>query len=212
MLIESWGGKPDGYIKEFKTDLQLGKYLSGRIAKAATGAAPDEIELNMVGDEFFKIRGSLDNLGMALEASNHENAKLRLKITGMDETWDDDACINKVLAGIVDVGAPHVTCDQLNQAMASRVRSTFKRGGNYADNILAIDDFMTSADEGLADVLGGEPVEYPPMDRERIAEIIQLADGLRDNMVVSRTVNTPNPEIHIPEPELVRGSDWGGWA
>lgn len=214
MLIESWGGKPDGYIRTFGTDLLLGNYLSGRIAKGANSAEDEDIGLEMVGDADWKVQGSLKNLGKALEADNHEKAKLRLQITGARDTWDDEACFNKTLFGIIDFDDEFVTCNQLNQAMASRVKSTFKRGGNYADNIISIDEFMTSAKDDLSDVLGGESVAYPPMDRERIAEVVQLADGLREKMVVSRPeVNkTTNPEIHIPESEIERGSEWGGWA
>lgn len=213
MLIETWGGKPDGYIKAFKTDLQLGKYLSGRVAKGAAGADDTEIELNMIGDEDYVVVGPLVNLGRALEANNHEKAKLRLKITGVDDSWDSDACLNKAVSGIVDYDEESMTCNELNQAMASRVKSTFKRGGNYAENILAINEFMISGEDDMSDVLGGEPVVYKPMDRERIAEVIQLADGLRENMKISPPeVKTPSPDIHIPEPEIIRGTEWGGWA
>ena len=72
---------------------------------------------------------------------------------------------------------------------------------------------MVSGKDDLSDVLGGESIVYQPMDRERIAGIIQVADGLRDKMAVSRPeVKVPEPEIHIPEPEIDRGLAWGGWA
>lgn len=212
MLIESWGGKPDGYIRTFGTELLLGNYLSGRIAKGADSAEDENIGLAMVGEADWKVQGWLKNLGKALKADNHEKAKLRLQITGAKSTWDDEACFNKTMSGIVDFDDEFVTCDQLNQAMASRVKATFKVGGNYADNIISIDEFMTSANDDLSDVLGGEKVVYPPMDRERIAEAIQLADGLREKMAVSAVVKEPTSEIHIPEPVIERGSEWGGWA
>jgi len=213
MLIESWGGKPDGYIKTFRTDLLLGKYLSGRIAKSSMNALDENIDLEMVGDAEYSVIGPLKNLGKALEASNHEKAKLRLQIVGADDAWDSEACFNKTMFGIIDLDDETVTCNQLNQGMASRVKATFKSGGKYADNILAIDEFMTSAKDDLADVLGGEPVSHSPMDGDRIKEIIQLADGLRDKMVASSvTTIESKAEIHIPEPSVIRGSEWGGWA
>ncbi len=214
MLIESWGGKPDGYIKTFGTDLILGKYLSGRIAKGSAGADDMDIGLDMVGDADYKVHGPLTNLGKALEATNHENAKLRLQVVGADTKWDDDACLNKVVHEILDFEDEGITCDKLNQAMASRVRVSFKAGGEYAANIIAIDNFMTSADDDFSDVLGGEATVYAPTDRERIAEVIQMADGLRDKMAVSSSVahKEPTPELIIPEPVIDRGVGWGGWA
>ena len=214
MLIESWGGKPDGYIRTFGTDLLLGKYLSARIAKGATGAEDDDIDLNMVGAEDYVIVGPLTNLGKALEADNHEKAKLRLQITGADDTWDNDACLNKVMSGIVDFDDELITCDKLNQAMASRVKAAFKRGGEYAAHVLAINEFMISGEDDLSDVLGGEATTYAPMDRERIAEVIQMADGLREKMVTSSTVSHVSdlPKVVVPEPVIERGVEWGGWA
>lgn len=214
MLIESWGGKPDGYIRTFGTDLLLGKYLSGRVAKGSAGAPEGDLDLDLVGAEDYKVHGSLKNLGKALEADNHEKAKLRLHITGADDEWDEHACLNNTIDGIVDFDDEGITCNQLNQAMASRVKATFKREGKYAENIIAIDNFMTSATNDLSDVLGGEATVYAPMDRERIAEVIQVADGLREKMAVSAftTHREPPPKVIPPEPVIERGAEWGGWA
>lgn len=219
MLIESWGGKPDGYIRTFGTDLLLGKYLSGRIAKGAAGSEDEDIDLDFVGACNYQVSGSLRNLGKALEADNHEKAKLRLQITGAEDEWDEHACLNNTVDGIVNFDDDGVTCNQLNQAMASRVKATFKRGGEYAKHVIAIDDFMTSAKDDLSDVLGGEATTYAPVDRERISEVIQLADGLREKMgeiSVERPeppgVIPPPPKVAIPEPVIERGTAWGGWA
>ena len=217
MLIESWGGKPDGYIRTFGTDLLLGKYLSGRIAKGAAGAADEDLDMDFVGEEKYEVHGPLRNLGRALKADNHEKAKLRLQITGAEDAWDEHACLNNTVDGIGNFDDDGVTCDQLNQAMASRVKASFKKGGEYATHIIAIDDFMTSAKD-LSDVLGGEATTYAPVDRERISEIIQLADGLREKMdevSVERPEPPPGvapPAPPIPEPVIERGTAWGGWA
>ncbi len=73
-----------------------------------------------------------------------------------------------------------ITCNQLNQAMASRIKLTFKNSGEYMTHIRAIDEFMVSGEDDLSDVLGTEKMVYPPMDSDRISEVIELADGIRD--------------------------------
>ena len=216
MLIESWGGKPDGYIRTFTTDLLLGKYLSGRIAKGAAGTKDDDLDMDLVGACSYVVRGPLRNLGRALKADNHEKAKLRLQITGAEDAWDEHPCLNNVVDGIVGFDDDGVTCDQLNQAMASRVKASFKKGGEYASHVLAINDYMISGEDDLSDVLGGEATTYAPMDKERIAEVIQVADGLREKMAVVSLEPSPSPspsrETVISEPVIERGAEWGGWA
>ena len=217
MLIETWGGKPDGYIRAFGTDLLLGKYLSGRIAKGSSGADTTELDIRMVGAEEYSVAGPLNRLGMALEASNHEKAKMRLNISGADDEWDSDACFNKTMSGIIDFD-DEISCDQLTQAMASRIKATFKRGGNYAEMILAMNEFMTSTPDDLSDVLDavtgtGVMTLYDPMDEERIMKVIEMADGLRDNLeVAAHVTKPPPPDLHAPEPVIERGTEWGGWA
>ncbi len=215
LLIETWGGKPDGYIKCFATDLILGNYLSGRIAKSAKEAKDDDIELSMVGDNEYEVIGPATNLMKAMQATNHENAKMRLKISGANEDWDEDACLNKTLYGIIDFDDDGFSRDKLTQGMASRIKSTFKAGGEYQEHLSSIHEFLNGAGD-LSDVLGDEEVddtEWPPMDRERIAEVIQLADSLREKLVTSEpTLKASTTVAHTPEPEIIRGERWGGWA
>ncbi len=218
-LIETWGGKPDGYIKCFPTDLVLGDYLSKRIAKSASGVVKDEdIDLTMVGAEMYIISGECNNLNKAMDAQNHENAKMRMNIKGIKTTWDEEACLNKTLSGLVEFGDVDVSADTLTQAMAGRVRDTFRNMGGYNEQLISIHEFMQSTAEGLDDVLGdGEAVSYAPMDRERIVEIIQLAEGLREKLIASKpTLTTSTSKSttaeYIPEPEINRGEAWGGWA
>lgn len=215
LLIETWGGRPDGYIKSFSTDLILGNYLSKRVAKAAMGAADNDIELTMVGAEDYIVTGAATNLEKAMDAENHENAKLRLGATAKD-VWDSDACLNKTIFGIIDFDEPQLTANGLVQAMASRVKTVFKKGGTFTEQMIAIDDFMKLPDNSLDDVLAtGEEIDYPPMDRERIAEIIQVADGLREGLSVTvEATVTMEPEpvaVHLNDP-VIRGAEWGGWA
>lgn len=216
LLIESWGGKPDGYIKCFPTDLVLGKYLSARIAKTAKGATDEELDLVMVGDEEYKVEGCATNLSRTMSAENHENAKLRIKINGSKTDWDEDACLNKTISGLVDFDDSEMSANKLVEALASRVKSTFKRGGTYHEQVLAIHEFMKDVGESFDDVIGtGEVIEYPPMDRERIAGVIQLADNLRTKIDITAPVDKAVETSHEPippEPEVIRGEAWGGWA
>lgn len=213
LLIESWGGKPDGYIKSFQTDLILGNYLSKRIAKAALKANDEELDLSLVGDAEYQVEGPASNIKKALEAPNHEVAKMRMEIQGAREEWDEDACLNNTLFGIINFDDPVMSRDNLTQAMASRVKIAFKQRGEYKEHLLSIHDFLKYSGDDMDDVLGGEALEYQPMDRERIAEVIQLADGLREKIVTSEPIlKTPTTVIHTPEPEIIRGESWGGWA
>lgn len=215
LLIETWGGKPDGYIKCFATDLLLGNYLSGRIAKSTKDAKSDEIEFDLVGDKEHDVEGSATLLSKAIAATNHENAKLRAKIVGSKVDWDEGACLSNTLYDLTTFDDVELTVDKLTQAMASRVKLTFKRAGSYKEHLSSIHEFMNVADD-LSDVL--DPTElaaksWPLMDRERIAEVIQSADGMRNMMIGNAAVvSNPDPVIHTPEPAVIRGESWGGWA
>lgn len=211
LLVETWGGKPDGYIKCFDTDLILGNYLSGRIAKASVGASDHEVSLDIVGDTDFVVSGDKHRLEAALHSENHENAKLRLKISGANVDWDENSCLNHTLSGIVGFGDIAET-NEFTQALASRIRKTFKAGGEFKQHLHSMNVFMVAAGTTLDDVLSEEEeVSHEPMDRERLAEIIQVADHMRSRRSVTRPGTPTEPPV-IVEPEIIRGNEWGGWA
>ncbi len=222
LLIETWGGKPDGYIKCFETDIQLGRYLSARIAKSAKGFPDADLDLRLVGEAEFAVGGDEFKLRSAMSTDKDENAQMRLGIKGIPDTWDEAACFDKTLSGLFDFDDPHVVTDTLTAAMAGRVKSTFKPAGSWVEQLMAINEFITAPDNSLSDVLStGAVMEYPPMDRKRIAEVIQIADGLRDKMVTS-AMTLPKEEEDEPfddqsieavlESEYTRPESWGGWA
>lgn len=216
-LVETWGGNSKGYIQHFDSAILLERYLLCRLKKATASTPSEDMELKIIGQAQFAVKGCGSLLGEALESPNHEVALMRMNIKSTTgDGWNENVCLAAHLSLPVSIVEP-ISSDEFSQAMCRRIKQTFvsseNQGGTWVENMIAVASFMMPTND-MGDVLGGEKEVFPLYDSEFFKSVLVKVDVMEVGAVTLPENATKYKEkiVEPVEEALNRGENWGEWS